>query len=198
MAVMFDPQYANRILMLDDMRECFAAALSLLGKSRNETDVAAITAAAEMLKKQKPLVQTYNSSDFANLLAAGDVDLAHGYNGELARVIAEHPDRLGYFIPKEGGTKWQDNLAIPASARNVEAAHLFLNYILEPEVMAQVVNAKHYACANEASKAFIDPAILNDPVIYPSDATLDPCEYLEDIGETVTVMDKLWTEIKAQ
>lgn len=198
MAIMFDPQYKSRILMLDDMRECFAAALSLMGKSRNETNVAVIEEAAEMLKKQKPNVQTYNSSDFANLLAAGDVDLAHGYNGELAKVIAENPDRLGYFIPKEGGTRWQDNLCIPASARNGEAAHLFLNYILEPEVMAKVVNAMNYACANEAAKAFIAPEILSNPVIYPAEALLDPCEFIEDIGDTVTVMDKLWTEVKAQ
>ncbi len=196
-SVLFDATYSQRILMLDDPRECFGAALVLLGHSHNETNAAAITAAAEMLKKQKPLVQTYNSSDFANLLAAGDVDLAHGYNGEFAKVIAENPD-LGYVIPKEGGTKWMDNLAIPKTARNAEAAHLFLNYLLEPETMAKVVNNVHYASANEAAKAFIDPAILHNPVIYPADAALDPCEFLVDIGEAVTVMDKLWTEIKAQ
>ena len=195
--VMFDPKHASRILMLDDMRECFAAALSLLGRSHNETDPAKIAEAAALLKQQKPIVQTYNSSDFANLLAAGDVDLAHGYNGEFARVIAENPD-LGYMIPKEGGTKWMDNLAIPKTARNVEAAHLFLNYIMEPEIMAKVVNEKHYAAANEAAKAFINPEILNNPVIYPPDAALEPCEFLIDIGDAVTAMDKLWTEIKAQ
>lgn len=198
MAIMFDPQYKSRILMLDDMRECFAAALSLMGKSRNETSADVISAAADMLKKQKPIVQTYNSSDFANLLAAGDVDLAHGYNGEFARVISEAPDRFGYFIPKEGGTRWQDNLSIPKSARNPDAAHAFLNFILQPEIMAQVVNEKHYACANEAAKKFINPEILNNPVIYPSEEVLAPCEFICDIGDAVTVMDKLWTEIKAQ
>ena len=86
------------------------------GSRSTSTDPAVLRQAAEMLKKQKPLVRTYNSSDFANLLAAGDVDLAHGYNGELAEVVANAPDRLAYVVPKEGGTLWIDNLAIPKGA----------------------------------------------------------------------------------
>ena len=66
-----------------------------------------------MLKKQKRLVRTYNSSDFANLLAAGDVDVAQGCNGEMAEVVANAPGRLAYVIPKEGGTLWIDNAGHP-------------------------------------------------------------------------------------
>jgi len=197
-AVLFDEQHKGRILMLDDMRECFVVALKLLGYSLNETDPAKLAQAAELLKKQKPLVQTYNSGDFANLLAAGDVDLAHGYNGQIAKAVAENPDKLAYVMPKEGGTIWMDSLCIPAKARNAAAAHQFINFILQPEISAEIVNAMHYASANGAAKAHIEPAILNDAAIYPPDETVAHCEFIEDIGETVIELDKYWTEIKAQ
>jgi spermidine/putrescine-binding protein len=195
---LFDERHAGRILMLDDMREAFGAALKLMGRSLNEKDPAVLRQAAEMLKKQKRLVKTYNSSDFANLLAAGDVDLAHGWNGELAEVVASHPDRLAYVVPKEGGTLWIDNVAIPKSGRNVDAAYEFLTFVMEPEIMARIVNDVHYAAANRTALPLIDAAIRDDPAIYPPAEVLDRCELMEDLGETTPLLDELWTEIKAQ
>lgn len=195
---LFDERYAGRILMLDDAREAFGAALRLLGKSINETDPAVLRQAAGMLKKQKRLVRTYNSSDFANLLAAGDVDVAQGWNGEMAEVVANAPDRLAYVIPKEGGTLWIDNAAIPKGARNVDAAYAFLDYVLEPEVAAKIVNGVHYAGANQAALPLINAQIRQDPSIYPPKEVLDRCELIEDLGETTQLIDELWTEVKAQ
>lgn len=194
---LFDPRHAGRILMLDDVREAFGAALKLMGRSINETDPAVLRQAAERLKQQKRLVRTYNSSDFANLLAAGDVDVAHGWNGELAEAVAASNGKLAYVVPKEGGTLWIDSLAIPASAKNVDAAYEFLQYVLEPEIAARIVNGVHYAGANQAALEKIDPAIRNDPAIYPPQEVLDRCEFIEDLGETTQLLDELWTEVKA-
>ncbi len=197
-AALFDPRHTGRILMLDDQREVFGAALRLMGRSINEKDPAILRRAAEMLKKQKPLVRTYNSSDFANLLAAGDVDLSQGYNGELAEAVARSSGRLAYVIPKEGGTLWIDNLAIPKGARNVDAAYAFLDFVMEPEIAAKIVNHVHYACANRAALPLIDARIKNDPSIYPPQDVLNRCELIEDLGETTQLVDRLWTEVKAQ
>ena len=194
----FDPKNKGRILMLDDMREVFGATLKSMGKSLNETDPAVLKQAADLLKKQKKLVATYNSGDFANILAAGDVDIAHGYNGQLAEVVAKEPEKLAYVVPKEGATLWMDNVCLPAKARNVENAYKFLNYIMEAEVNAAIVNGVSYASANVPAKKFIAPEILNDPSIYPSDEVIGRCEFLEDIGDTTTLLDEYWTEIKAQ
>jgi spermidine/putrescine transport system substrate-binding protein len=169
-----------------------------MGHSLNTTEPAILRQAADLLKKQKPLVKTYNSGDFANILAAGDVDLAHGYNGQLAEVVAKEPERLAYVVPKEGGTFWMDNVCIPAKARNVENAYKFLDFIMEPEINAEIVNGVSYASANVPARKFIRPEILNDAAIYPSDEILSRCEFLEDIGETTTLLDEYWTEIKAQ
>jgi spermidine/putrescine-binding protein len=194
----FDERYAGRILMLDDVRDVFGAALRVMGKSINETDPAVLRRAAEMLKKQKRLVKTYNSSDFANLLAAGDVDIAQGYNGELAEVVDHAPSRLAYVVPKEGGTLWVDNLAIPKTARHADAAYQFMAFVLQPEIAARIVNGAHYAGANQAAFDHIDEKIRNNPAIYPPKEVLDRCELIEDLGETTQLLDELWTEIKAQ
>jgi spermidine/putrescine-binding protein len=197
-AALFDPRHAGRILMLDDQREAFGAALRLMGKSVNERDTAILRQAAERLKQQKPLVRTYNSSDFANLLAAGDVDLSQGYNGEFAEAVTHSAGRLAYVIPKEGGTLWIDNLAIPKGARNLDAAYAFLDFVMEPEIAAEIVNHVHYACANRAALPLIDAKIKADPSIYPPQEILNRCELIEDLGETTQLLDQLWTEVKAQ
>jgi spermidine/putrescine-binding protein len=197
-AVLFDPRHAGRILMLDDVREVFGAALKRMGRSINERDPAILRQAADMLKQQKPLVRTYNSSDFANLLAAGDVDVAQGWNGEMAEAVANSKGRLAYVVPKEGGTLWIDNLAIPKGARNVDAAYAFLDFVMEPEIAAKIVNHVHYAGANRAALPLIDPKLKNDPSIYPPQEVLDRCELIEDLGETTQLLDRLWTEVKAQ
>ena len=197
-APLFDHANRGQILMLDDMRECFAVALKHLGHSLNSTDPKVLRQAADLLKKQKPLVKTYNSGDYENILAAGDVWYAHGYNGQIAKVAAREPDRLGYVLPKEGATLWMDNVCLPRTARNVESIYAFLSYILEPEVNARIVNGISYASANVPARKFIRPEILNDPAIYPPDSALEKCEFIRDIGDATELMDELWTEIKAQ
>ena len=195
---LFDPKNAGRILMLDDEREAFGAALRLDGRSINERDPRALARAAARLKEQKRLVRTYNSADFANLLAAGDVDLAQGYNGELAKVVAKDRARLAYAVPREGGTLWIDNLAIPRNARHLDAAYALLDYLLEPQVAAKIVAGVRYASPNRDALPWIPADIRDDPAIYPPKAVLDRCELIEDLGPTTTLIDRLWTEVKAQ
>jgi spermidine/putrescine-binding protein len=183
--------------MLDDMRECFAVALKLMGKSLNSTDPDTLKAAADLLKKQKDLVKTYNSGDYENILASGDVEFAHGYNGQIAKLVAREPRKFAFVLPTEGATIWMDSVCIPARARNVEAIYAFLDYILEPEVNARIVNGIRYASANVPARKFILPEILNDPAVYPSQEALAKCEFLEDIGDATSILDEYWTEIKS-
>jgi spermidine/putrescine-binding protein len=101
-------------------------------------------------------------------------------------------------VPKEGGTLWIDNLAIPKAARNLDAAYAFIDYVLEPEPAAKIVNGIHYAGANQAALPLIDPKIRQDPAIYAPKEVLDRCELIEDLGKTTQLIDQLWTEVKAQ
>jgi len=195
---LFDSKYADKILMLDDPRECLAVALKRMGKSLNTTDPPVLQQAADMLKQQDKLVRTYNSDLFADKLRDGDVWISHGYNGQLAKLVASDPGRFAYVFPKEGGTIWMDNLCVPAKAKNPDAAYQFIDFILEPEVGGKIVNAAGYASANAAAKKFIKAEILNDKNVYPTPEMLKNGEHMQDLGDTATLIDKLWREVKAQ
>ncbi len=197
-AVMFDPKYAGRIMMLKDMRECFTAALKVMGKSVNEKDPAVLKLAGEMLKAQKKGVKAYDSDNFAEELRRGTVVLAQGYNGQIAKLVAEEPEKFAYVVPKEGATVWIDNVCIPAKSANVDAAHAFINYLLEPEIGARIVNAANYASANNAAREKIKPEILNNPSVYPPDAVLKRCEFMEHLGKAGAVEAAIWREIKTE
>jgi spermidine/putrescine transport system substrate-binding protein len=196
--VLFDPQYSGKILMLNDMRECFSVALKKLGKSVNDTDPDDLKQAADLLKKQHALVRTYDSENYDKTLAGGDVVVAHGWNGQMAKVVSENPDKFAYVLPKEGGVIWMDNVCIPTSAKNPDAAYLFMNYIMEPEPAAKIVNGVNYASTNLVARQFVDPKILNDKSIYPPTSSLKGWEFMDDIGKSSRNIQELWTEIKAQ
>ena len=195
--VLFDPKYSGQILMLLDARECFAVALKMMGKSLNDTDPADLAHAADMLKQQKKLVKVYDSDDYDNKLRTGEVSVEQGYNGQIAKLALEDRTKFAYVVPKEGATRWVDNLAIPASASHVAEAYAFINYTLDPEVGAKLVNAASYASANKAAQPMIKPEILNDPAVYAPADVLQRCEFLRDLGETTKIIDKYWTEIGA-
>ena len=157
---------------------------------------------------QLPLLQTASPpvrasavvvlDSFAEELRRGSVVLAQGYNGQLAKLVAEEPDKFVYVVPKEGATVWIDNVAIPAKAANPDAAHAFINYLLEPEIGARIVNAASYASANKAAREKIKPEILNNPTIYPPDDVLNRCEFMEHLGKSTAVEAGLWRQIKAE
>lgn len=198
-SVLFDEKYARQISMLNDKRECFAVALKLMGKSLNETDPKVLAQAADMLKKQKKLVKAYDSGDFAAKLASGDVWLAHGYTGQLAKAAHEDPEkRFVVIMPKEGGTVAVDNLCITAKSKRTAEAQKFINFCLEPEIAAEIANNTFYASANRAARKLIKPELLNDPAVYPTPDTLKRCEFIRDVGEALQTYEKLWTEFKGE
>ncbi|HET6267220.1 MAG TPA: spermidine/putrescine ABC transporter substrate-binding protein [Acidobacteriota bacterium] len=195
-SVLWDPQYKNRISMLDNAGDCFLAALKWRGHSINSSVPAELQEARDLLLAQKPLVRTYNSSNFDELLLSGDVWIAYGYSGQLAKATEQNPD-LVYIVPREGSLVWMDTLAIPANAPHKDAAYAFLNFCLDPKIAAEITNNTGYANANEASKPFVKPAILSNPARYPSDDTLKRCEWSIDQPELDKIKDRYWTEIKA-
>lgn len=196
-SILWNPKYKNRILMLEDQRETFGAALKWKGYSLNTTDPAQLNEAKGLLLQQKPLVKTYTSSNFDEILLSGDVWLAHGWSGQLAKAADQNKD-LAYVVPKEGATIWVDNMAISSVARHKDEAYEFISFCLDPQIGAEIVNYNGYASPNEAARQYIKPQYLNDPARYPDEATLSKCEFIQDLGETSQVLDRFWTEIKSR
>lgn len=195
--VLWDERYRNKIVMLDDMRENFSAALKLAGYSLNSRVVADVEQARDLLEKQKSLVRAYNSSNFQEILASGDAWLVQGYNGQIVRAAQENPN-IGYCIPREGATLSIDSFCIPKNSPHKTLAHGFINYMLEPETAAAVVNHTCYTVANRAATPYIKKALLANPALFPDQNVLTKCEIIEDLGQTVLLYDQYWTEIKSR
>jgi len=196
-AALWDPRHRGRVLMLDDTREAFGAALKRMGRSLNTTDPAVLALAQEMLLAQKPLVRAYNSSNFEDVLLSGDVWLAQGWNGQFARAIEQDPD-IAYVIPKEGSSLFLDSLVIPAKAPHPELAHAFIDFTLEAEVAAEIAATMRYSTTNAAATALLPLALRANPAIFPPADALARTELIEDVGDATPLYDRLWTEVKSR
>ncbi len=194
-AAMWDPRFKGRVLMVDDARETLGAALKWKGRSLNSTDPELLRAAQRLLIQQKPLVRTYNSSSYEDVLLSGDVWLAQGWNGQFAKAMAQDPD-LDYLIPKEGASLFIDSLVIPASAPHPELAHAFIDFTLEPEIAAEICRTMRYSSPNRAAIPLLPPEIRGNAAIFPPQDVLARLELIEDLGEATVLYDRLWTEVK--
>jgi spermidine/putrescine-binding protein len=194
-AVLWDERYKGKISMLNDQREVFGAVLRSMGQSMNTRDPAVIQAAKAKLLVQKPLVKTYTSDHFDQLLATGEVVLAHGWGGPVARAMALKPS-IKYVVPKEGATIWADCLVIPRTSRNKELAMQFINYLLDREVAARTSERLLFASANRDAKALVKASVRQNPAVYPPDDALGQLEWMADVGETLRLYDRAWTELK--
>lgn len=189
-ALVFDPdqvsQYPGGVSLLNDPRETLGAALKYLGYSLNSTSEAELQEAADVIAGVKDYITAFDSDNFAELLVTGEVAVSHGYSGGYFAAIddtEEGWDRYTYVIPEEGGTVWIDNMAVPTTSEHPCTAHTFMNFLLDAQNGAALTNWNFYASPNAASEEFIDPEILGDETIYPSDELSQRLEIITDTGD---------------
>ena len=176
-AMIFDPAIVARfadcgVTMLDAASEVIPVALNYLGKDPNGTSAEDLAAAEALLAGMRPYVKYFHSSQYINDLASGDVCLAFGWSGDVVQAKARSaearsPQPIVYSMPKEGTLLWFDMLAVPADAPHPEAAYAFIDFLLEPKVIAGVTNAVGYANAVPDSLPYVDPSIRDDKSIFP-------------------------------
>ena len=194
--ILWNEKYNEKISMLDDMRGLANSALKLLGYSINTTNPKQIEEAKQLLIKQKRLVKVYTSDMYIDLLKSGDIWLSQGYSGDVFQVMKENK-AMKYVIPKEGSDIWVDNMCIPRGAKNKYTAEVFINYLLRPEVGAEISDFTWYANPNEASQRFIKPEIMENSSIYPPKEVLDKCEFQQDVGNATSLYEQLFNEVKS-
>lgn len=180
--LVFNPETAAKledcgIFHLNAPAEMIPAALNYAGMDPDGRDADSLAKAEEVYAPIRPFVRKFHSSEYINALANGDICLAVGWSGDVlqARDRAAEADAgvtVDYIIPKEGALMWFDNMAIPADAENVEQAHIFLDYMMRPEVMAKASNYVYFANGNAASKEFLNEDVIGDPAIYPDEETI--------------------------
>ena len=191
------------VSMLDAPDEIYAAALHYQGLPPNAKSAEDVKKAEELLMKVRPHITYFHSSKYISDLANGDICVALGWSGDIfqAQARAEEAKNnvpVSYAIPKEGAASFFDMMAIPADAKNVEAAHLFLNYILTPEVIAPISNYVAYPNGNAAATPLVDEAIRNNPGIYPTEEASKKLYTFSELSPSVQrAITRSWTKVKS-
>ena len=193
------------VAFLDAPSEMFKAALHYLGlnpNSQNPKDYQ--EQSTELFNNVRPYIQYFHSSKYINDLANGDICLAFAWSGDVLQAADRASEsgngvQIEYRIPKEGTLMWFDMLAIPADAPNPGNAHKFLNYILKPEVIAEISNKVNFANANIPSKSLIKADSLNNPDIYPEEDLMRKLFLAKILPPDIDrVMTRQWVDIKSQ
>jgi len=166
------------VYVLDSPTDILPTALNYLGLPADSTEAEDLDKAQALMLSIRPSIRKFHSSEYINALANGDICLAVGFSGDLfqARDRATEANQgvtIDYVIPEEGAQMWFDQMAIPADAPHVAEAHEFINFMMKPEIAAKASNYVFYANGNKASQPMLDPEILQDPAIYPDEATLN-------------------------
>jgi len=192
---LWDPVFKNGLVVLDDQRAIIGVGLKVLGYSFNDTDEAHLEAAKEEVKKLLPNIKAFDSDSPKTLLVNGEAIGGLVWSAEAAMAKRENP-KIQAVFPEEGMYLWQDNFVIPKGSPHKRTAEAFINFILEPEISALLVNERPYTNPNKAAQQFIEKSILEDPVSYPPAEELKKGEYLKDLGEATKLYDRIWSEIK--
>lgn len=176
---LFDPKIASKLAkcgvsLLDAPEDVFFAALVYLGRDPNSETAEDLAAAEALLHGVRPYVRYFHSSQHVNDLASGEICVSLSWSGLIlqarARALAAAaPVEIVYVVPREGANMWFDTAAIPADAPHPDNAHVFLNYLMEPEVIADVSNDIGYANGNAAALPFVNEVLKNDVAAYPPD-----------------------------
>ncbi|MDF2675174.1 MAG: binding-protein-dependent transport system inner rane component, partial [Clostridiales bacterium] len=194
---LWDSKFKNSLVVLDDERAIIGIALKKLGYSINETDPAKLEQARAELLKLKPNIKSFNSDSPKAELLSGGVTAGYMWGAEAARAGNENK-AIKTFFPKEGMYIWQDNFVIPKGALHKENAELFINFLLDPKVSAEISKEFPYANPNLAAHQYIEKGILNNPAVYPTESELKIGERLEDIGDATKLYDKIWVEFRGK
>jgi putrescine transport system substrate-binding protein len=193
------------VMFLDSPGDIYPLALNYLGKnpnSRNPKDYALDSPAVKLLDSVRPYVTQFHSSAYLSALANGDVCVAIGWSGDIMQAQdrakkAGNGVEVGYSIPKEGTQIWFDMLGIPKGAKNTDNALKFINYLMDPQVIAEITNYVVYANPNMKATELQNQEISNNPGIYPPNSVKERLFTHTIRGPKIDrLMTRLWMEVK--
>lgn len=192
------------VALLDSPSEILPTAMYYLGLDPASENAADLKQAEELMLSIRPYITYFHSSKYISDLASGNICLAVGYSGDIYQAKARAEEAASknvtvrYSIPQEGAGTFFDLVAIPKDAKNVTEAHEFLNYLLEPQVMADLTNYLQFPNANAKATALVVDEIRNDPGIYPSEEIMRKLYTFADFSpKAQRLLTRSWTKIKS-
>jgi putrescine transport system substrate-binding protein len=207
LAMIFDPQVIAHfadcgVTFLDSPPDVIQLALAYLHLDPNSRRVEDLRAAERVVMAVRPYIRTFDSNDYWHQLASKEtcVGLAWSSDYSVAQARAREDGtgaHLAFTLPKEGSNITYNAFLIPASAPHPEAAHKFLNFILQPQVIAEITNDIHYGNDNLAARSFVKSDILSDPAVYPPPAARARLYLPAELGQDYDrLRTRVWTHIK--
>ncbi|GKS04053.1 polyamine ABC transporter substrate-binding protein [Pseudomonas syringae pv. theae] len=191
------------VAFLDSAPALLPITLNYLGLPPHSEVPDDYTKAKAVLDGVRPYVRNFSSSDYISDLAAGKICVAVGYSGDISLAQeqahkAGSSARINYVVPKEGAPMWFDMIAIPTDASDTKGAYAFMNYLLRPEVIANITNSVHYANGNEKADALINPGLWTDTTVYPDEEMLSRLFVMSQVPINIeSLRTGLWDAVKA-
>ncbi|MGE7994200.1 polyamine ABC transporter substrate-binding protein [Pseudomonas sp. NPDC089554] len=206
--LIFKPEYLSKlkscgVAVLDNGPELLPIALNYLGLPHHSKNPEDYEKAKALLMQARPNIAYFHSSKYTGDLANGDVCVVVGFSGDVLQAKnraeeAKNGVKVGYSIPKEGAPLWFDMVAMPADAPDEKAGYAYMNYLLQPEVMANISNSVQYANGNLKADALVDPAMKANTMIYPNQDVMGKLFTLEAMPAKIDrLRTRIWTSIKS-
>ena len=205
--LLFNPESAAKlqdcgVAIIDSARDVFASAIIFLGRDPNLEDSADLAAASEVLRKIRPFIRYIDPAQHTSDLANGNICLSLAWSGDIGQARSRAADaktgmNIAYLVPREGAIILVDTLAIPADAPHPRNAHLWLNYLMRPDVTAAITNSIKYPNGNLAALPLVQAAIKNDESIYPNQATRARLTPIKAVSpEYSRLLTREWTRFR--
>ena len=197
-ADLWDPQYANNVIMMDSLRDTMGIGLKVLGYSMSSTDEEELFAAADKLIEQKQLgiVRAYQLDETKDRMIGGEAALAVVYSGD-AWVASESNDKLDYVIPQEGSNVWVDNMMIPKLAPHYDLALEFINFMCRPDIAQMNSEEIGYSSPNSGAIELMGEEYSGNHIQNPAGEDVDRCEIYHDIPAELldSLYNPLWNDV---
>ncbi|MDD6095639.1 MAG: spermidine/putrescine ABC transporter substrate-binding protein [Clostridia bacterium] len=195
-SVMWDEKYSGQILMFNNPRDAFAIAQLRLGQDLNTLDKSDWDEAAELLKEQKGVLQSYVMDEVFNKMEGSNAAIAPYYAGDFLSMYENNPD-LAFVYPEEGVNIFCDSVCIPASCQNYEAAKLYMNFLMEPVVALANAEKLGYLCPNTSVVNNDEYSYKDNEILYPSEENMPKTQWFHDLdAEIVEYYEELWVGVK--
>ena len=186
----------DRMTMLNDYREVIGAALMVNGKNVNTLDDLSLEQARDQALRWKKNLAKFENEQYKTGLASEEFFLIQGFSGDILQIQRENPN-IDYFVPEEGAIIAMDEIAIASDSKNVELAHAFINFLLEPQMAAANIEYINFLCPNQAAYPLLNDAWRKNPILFPSEHIRSRLQTLKDLGEENVKYTRIWDQIKA-
>ncbi len=194
---MLRPEFKGKIILSDDLRDCFSLALKAKGYSINSNSQREVEQAYEFLRLLKPSVRVFDITAIKQTLISEEVWLGPIWNGDFL-VAQQENENLKFVFPEEGAMLWVDSFVILNGAQNKQNAHTFINYMLRPEVAKRCIEEYMYSSPNLAGLKLLAPELRQNPILVPGENELKNSELQSGVGSFLSVYEKYWEKLKTE